>query len=98
MVIKSETTQAKIKNLRVMDFFDDEFIGIIKKRFPDLSFQHFCMYIIDEKEKKAKEKFAISHDKIEDSKNNIITIDADNPESFEKFLKVVDEYVKKKEL
>lgn len=99
MSLNYDTTQVKIKELRVLDFFDEKFIEKIQKQFPNLNFQHFCIDIIDEKDdKKKKERLSIGHFRNEDIKNNILTVDTDESQSLQKILKVIEEYVKEKRL
>ena len=98
MAIKTEATQVKIKGLKVVDFFDDEFIGMIEKRFPNLKFQHFCMNIIDEEENIVEERFTIAHNSLNDEKIQDMVVDSDNPNSLNKLIKVIDDFVTKRGL
>jgi hypothetical protein len=98
MTLKYKPTQVKVDNLRVIDFFDEKFIGKMQKHFPNLDFQHFCMYIVNEKESKIIEHLTVVHQSVDDKKNNVATIDVDNPESLEKILKIIEEYKKEKGL
>ena len=96
MGIKSKPTQIKIDGLRVVDFFDNEFIGIIEKRFPSLKFQHFCMYLCYGEEKKFSENLTIAHAKPINEENQELIVDADEPDSLIKILKAIEEFVDKK--
>ena len=98
MKIESKPTQIKVKGLRVIDFFDEKFIGKLQKHIPNIEFQHFCMEIID-KDDKTKEMLALAHSKVGDKRErDILTIDADLPDTLEELMKVIEEYVKDKRL
>lgn len=99
MVLKDiGATQVKVEGLQVLDFFDDKFIGMIKKHFTELDFQHFCLYVLDKDKNKIKERLSISHDTMDDKRKCVVTVDAGNPDSLKKLLNVIKEYDKEKGL
>lgn len=98
MDLECDAVQMRIKGLRTIDFFDDEFIGMLEKKFPNIKFQHFCMYLMDEEDKKTKERLAVAHSNISDEKKQIMNVDADKPDSLKKIMEVIEEYADKKGL
>ena len=99
MKIECKPTQVKIKGLKVLDFFDEKFIGKLQKHLPDIEFQHFCMDIVDKENDKEKERLAVAHTRIGDKREkDILTVDTDLPHTLEKLMKVIEEYVKEKRL
>lgn len=95
MKIKSEPTQVTIKDIKVVDFFDDKFIGIMKKHLPDFNFLIFGMYTFDEKCKPDK-RIMVSTKIEEDPKKNVVSIDTDESEILKKMLEAIEDYYKDK--
>ena len=89
-------TQVKIDETKAIKFFDDKFVGLMKKQFDNLEFEAFVMTIKDKEENKVKERLAILHNSLEDSEKNVLTVDADNPETLSKLLEVIEEYLDEK--
>ena len=99
MKIESKPTQVKIKGLKVLDFFDEKFIGKLQKHLPDIEFQHFCMDIVNKENDKEEERLALAHTRVGDKREkDILTVDTDSPLTLEKLIKVVEEYVEEKRL
>ncbi|HVQ01058.1 MAG TPA: hypothetical protein VMT57_06045 [Candidatus Thermoplasmatota archaeon] len=92
---KIKPTEMKIENLNVVDFFDERFVGLLKKKIGDVDFEHFCIYVLDEKREKVKERLSISHETKEDEQNNLATAGATNPDTLEKFIEVIVDFKKK---
>ena len=91
---KPKPTEVKIDGLKVVEFFDDKFVGLIQKEIGNVDFEHFCLYILDEKKEKVKTRMIIAHETKKDKENNIVSVGANNPETFEKLLNVVKVYFK----
>lgn len=87
-------TQVRIEDTRVVEFFDNKFVGLINKHFDDLDFLHFAMHITDKEKNETKERLAIFHLSRDNEKNGVLTVDADHPESLQKLLNVIEEYKK----
>jgi len=99
MKIESKPTQVKIKGLRVLDFFDENFIGKLQKHVPGIEFEHFCMEILNKESDKIEERLALAHTRVGDKKERgILTVDTDSPHTLEELIKVIEEYVKEKRL
>jgi len=99
MKIESKPTQVKIKDLKVLDFFDEKFLGKLQKHLPNIEFQHFCMNIVDKEKDKEIERLALAHTtRGEKRERDILTVDTDSPHSLEKLIKVIEEYVEEKRL
>lgn len=94
-VEKIKTTEVKIDNLRIEKFFDGEFIGSIKKEIGNVNFEHVCMYILDEDESKIKDRIMIGYETLDDQKKNKLSVGARNPETLEKLLGIVKNYLEK---
>ena len=95
MKIKSEPTEVDIKGISLIDFFDSEFIKIMKKHLPDFNFLIFGMYTLDDK-CKPEDRIILSQKVAEDFEENIISINAEKSEILEKITKVMEEYFKDK--
>jgi len=93
--LKHESTQVIIKDIKADDFFDNGFVGIMKKHFPDFNILSFVMYTLDEKHIPDK-RIMIYHKAGDNIKNKILTVDTDNPEDLNKMLKVMEEFYKNK--
>ena len=88
-------SEMKIENLKVVDFFDAKFIGLLQKKIGRFDFEHFCMIMLDEKREKVKERIMIGHDKKEDNEKNITTVNASNSDLLNKVIEVIVEFKKK---
>ena len=95
MKIESEPTQVIVKDINVVDFFDNKFVGIMKKHLPDYNFLVFGMYTLDEK-CKPEDRIYLSQKMEEDFKKNIINVDAEDNKTLKIMLKVIEEYYKDK--
>lgn len=84
-------TEMKIEKLKVSDFFDVKFIGLLKKKIGDFDFEHFCIYKLDEKREKVIERIIFGHEDKEDNKENITTVGASTPDILEKLIDVIIE-------
>ncbi len=88
--------EIQFSGLKASQFFDKKFVELFQKRIENAKFQHFCIYITEEKEgeeEKAVERIWIGHDKIEDANNEIINISTRKSETLEKVIKVVRKFV-----
>jgi len=88
-------SEMKIENLKVVDFFDSKFIGLLQKKIGNVDFEHFCIYILDEKREKIKEKIMFGHENKDDKEKNITAVGATNPDTLNKLIDVIIEYKKK---
>ena len=97
--MKARRNGVKVDGAAVSDFLDQRFVKGVQEEIGDSYFTHFCLIIEKEskegKEGKDFELIHVVHDSIEDMKNKKFSIKADEPESFEKFYKVVKEFIKK---
>lgn len=97
-ISKAKPTGVKIDNLKLAEFFDSEFVGLLEQEIGNVDFQHFCLHILDEKGEKSIEKMAFAHETPEDKINNITEITSSTPEILNKLLKVADQFIKKKQM
>lgn len=79
----------KIKKVKVIDFFDEKFLGLIEKGMENTKIEHFCLTV---KENDNVHGIIIDHDSKEEEENQILTIKARNPDDLEKLLNIIKEY------
>ena len=96
LVLKNvKPTQVKIDNIRIIEFFDSNFIGRMNKEFNDLNFQAILMYRKEKDDDSDSERIAFLHQTKKDIENKILTVDAETPETLQKLLKVIEKYTEK---
>jgi hypothetical protein len=88
-------SEMKIENLKVVDFFDAKFIGLLQKKIGNFDFEHFCIIMLDEKREKVMDRIMIGHDKKEDKEKNITTVSVSNTDMLNKVIEVIIEFKKK---
>lgn len=97
---EAKPLQVKVENLEVKQFFDRQFVEILEKEIEGISFQHFCFSIAkkkeEEEEMEIEENMAIIHKNIKAEMDKVAVLDADKPETLEKLLKVVKQFVERR--
>ncbi len=96
MALKNvQPTQVTIKDMKVVDFFDNTFVGIMKKHMPEYNFLTFGIFTLNEK-CESEDRIILFQKIKEDFDKNIIGVDAKDSEALNKILKVIEEYYKEK--
>lgn len=85
-----------IKGIKVSQFFDKRFIELLERDMKETKFQHFCLYLTAKHDKNEEivERISLSHQEPEDEIMGITNVDCDKPETLEKMLKVMEEFLR----
>ena len=84
--------QVRVDGLNIKSFLDDRFIGMMKKEFSDIRFQHICFYIYKGEDK--DEYISLIHKSPEDEGSNILVIDTEKSESLNKLYDLLKKFEK----
>lgn len=91
-----KSTQVRIENLQVKQFFNEDFVKALEKEIKNIEFQHFCLYVIektDEGDSKTGERLSVAHMKPEDAIEKVSMVEAEKPETFDKLMKIISDFI-----
>ncbi len=83
---KSQPIQVLLEGINVKSFLDEKFIGLLEKSFPNVAFQHVCVFVHNDED---KERIYFGHHSPEHNEKNILMVDTDRPETLEKALQII---------
>jgi len=81
----------KIRGVKLIEFFDEKFLGLLSKEMENAKIEHFCLTV---KENDKERGIVIDHDTKEDEENEIIAIKTRNVDDLDKVLNIIKTYIK----
>ncbi len=84
-----EPVAARMKGLRLVHMLDTEFVGRLEKEIPGIRHSHLYMRIPKDSEGKKFEGVVLGHKSKEHEGEGILTVDCDEPETLQKFVRVL---------
>lgn len=85
-----EPVAARMKGLRLVHILDTKFVGRLEKEFPGVRQSHIYMRIPKDSEGKKFENVILGHKSKEHEGEGILTVDCDEPETLQKFVRVLE--------
>jgi hypothetical protein len=87
-----ETVQIRIEGLKLKQFLDTEFMGLLSKKFEDLNVVNITFVAQLDEEK--KEFINMGYPFLELVERDQLIVDANEPESIKKIIEVLNDYKK----
>ena len=85
-----ETTQIRIDGMKLKQFIDTELFGLLSKEFEDLKVVNLTF--ISKIDEQKKELISMGYPYLELEENDQLIIDANEPESIQKIIKVLNDF------
>lgn len=85
-----ETTQIRIDGMKLKQFIDTELYGLLSKEFEDLKVVNITF--ISKIDEQKKELISMGYPYLELEENDQLIIDANEPESIQKVIKVLNDF------
>ncbi len=93
-ISEPKVTQAKVENVNIKNFIQNDFLGLLEKEFGHIRFNILSFYIEHKKDDKIeRERITFTHISPKEEESNILMIDTDKPETFPKIYKVIQKYM-----